>query len=277
MINLRKRWYPAVYGTLSVTLLLNSARDAARGGAQRRSAFAELATHAGPATYLASLYLRRRGRTSTALPVLRGSGLAGALLSTALTPRRPASWATWATVAANELYLRWYARLHRVPSSALQVGAPLPDATLTGLDGQPVRLRDLRGTPTAILMYRGNWCPLCVAQVGELAARWRELADLGVRVVLVSPQGDAQTRRLAARFDVPFTYLLDPELHAAASLGLVHRDGVPVGLLGYGADTVFPTVIVTDRAGTVVFCDQTDDYRLRPDPELILSALRGVA
>lgn len=72
-----------------------------------------------------------------------------------------------------------------------------------------------------------------------------------------------------------FRYLTDTGAVAAASLGIRHDAGVPPGVtqLGYDADTVFPTVIVIDQSGTVVFSDQTDDYRVRPEPALFITAL----
>lgn len=269
-----KRWYPVVYGSTSGVLLALAARAAWRGPG-RALAIAQLIVHAGPPAFLASLYLRGRGRTSVNLPLLRGSGLVGAMLAAGLAPRRSSSWSGWLTVAANEAYVRWYAKLGRGASTVLRVGATMPEVEFTAPGGRLVAVSEFRGAPTALLFYRGNWCPLCVAQIGELAARWRALADLGVRVALISPQDDAHTRQLAARFDVAFEYLRDPGLKAASALGIVHRGGVPVGMVGYDADTVFPTLVVLDRRGTVVFCDQTDDYRLRPDPELVIAALRS--
>lgn len=92
---------------------------------------------------------------------------------------------------------------------------------------------------------------------------------------MVSPQPLDETRALAERFGVTFRYLADPAASAAASLGIRHDGGVPPGVtqLGYEADTVFPTVIVIDESGTVVFSDQTDDYRVRPEPALFIAAL----
>ena len=44
--------------------------------------------------------------------------------------------------------------------------------------------------------------------------------------------------------------------------------------LGYDSDTVMPTVIITDREGRVVWTDETDNYRVRPEPETFLQVLR---
>jgi hypothetical protein len=35
-----------------------------------------------------------------------------------------------------------------------------------------------------------------------------------------------------------------------------------------------PTVVVTNASGTIVFSDQTDNYRVRPEPDVFLAILR---
>jgi len=36
-----------------------------------------------------------------------------------------------------------------------------------------------------------------------------------------------------------------------------------------------PTVIITDEDGKFLFSDETDNYRVRPEPELFLEILRA--
>jgi peroxiredoxin len=124
-----------------------------------------------------------------------------------------------------------------------------------------------------LLFYRGNWCPLCMAQVGEIATRWREVEATGAQVFLISPQDESHTRSLASRHEVGFRYLRDEGLVAARRLGLLDANGTPAGMIGYASDTVLPTLVVTDGEGRIVFADQTDNYRVRPTPDTVLAAL----
>lgn len=176
----------------------------------------------------------------------------------------------------SALYQLWYSRFGRTRSEALAVGAPLPDIRLQDASGRTVAVRDL---PGAVLMifYRGNWCPLCMAQIREVAARYRELAARGVETLLVSSQPASHTAELAAKFDVPLRFLVDPAGRAASELGILAIRGTPPGLeaLGYASDTAMPTVILTDASKRIVFCDQTDNYRVRPEPETFLRILDG--
>ena len=78
---------------------------------------------------------------------------------------------------------------------------------------------------------------------------------------------------------MPLQFWRDPELTAAATLEIVHRNALPagLGLLGYDPDAVLPTVIVLDANGRVLLADQTDNYRLRPEPATFLAALDEAA
>ena len=176
-------------------------------------------------------------------------------------------------------YVFVYSRLSRPHAGTVALGARLPDFVLQEASGVPVHSSEFDGQPTLLLFYRGNWCPLCMAQILEVAAAYRRLTDAGVEVALISPQPAHETAKLAAKFDVPFRFLIDTDLSAARALGVAADGGVPVGLdmMGYGTDTVFPTVIATDANGAVIFVDETDNYSVRPEPETFLSIFDGLS
>ncbi|KAA1250829.1 AhpC/TSA family protein [Mycobacterium simiae] len=227
---------------------------------------------------LAAFLRLRRGRTGRNLPVMSAAAVIAVVVAVLGGVVGKTPWPALAAVlawATTQAYARWYTRLDRVGQDALEVGNPMPEFEVVDLDGSVVRSLDFLGRPVVMVFIRGNWCPLCVAQVRELAGQYRALADRGVQVMLISPQPLDETRALADRFGVPFRYLQDPGAQAAQQLGLRHEGGVPPGLsvLGYQPDTVFPTVIVADAHGRIVFSDQTDDYRLRPEPATFLAAL----
>jgi len=160
-------------------------------------------------------------------------------------------------------------------SGSLTVGSQLSEFELPDSRGEVFRSAGLSGSPAVIMFYRGNWCPLCMAQIKEIASRYRDLESMGINVVLISPQPDQQSQKLASQYDVPFRFLVDENNKLAESMGVALKNGVPVGLPGgYGPDTVLPTLIVTNEKGTIVFCDQTDNYRVRPEPDVFLAILR---
>lgn len=229
---------------------------------------------------IVSFYGLRKGRTSRNLTVMTAIASVATAVAIGASIAVGTGWPAAIAILGlltTQFYARWYSRLDRKRQASLEVGARLPNFEVLDIDGTVVSSESFLGNPTAFIFIRGNWCPLCVAQVRELAGQYQTLAARGIEVALISPQPLDETRALADRFDVAFRYLTDPAAVAATSLGIRHEGGVPPGVtkLGYEADTVFPTVIVIDEAGTVVFSDQTDDYRMRPEPALFIAALES--
>ena len=230
--------------------------------------------------FLIWLFVRRPARTTAHLFGVTCFAWLGACLAVfgTLTASDPDWWPVLYALPLGLggflLYLLWYSRLAS-RGRQLQLLSKLPDITLLRLDGTPVTNSDLLGNPVVWLFFRGNWCPLCVAQIHEIAALYRQLSEQGITVALVSPQPAKKTRALARRFDVPLLFLQDKDNAAAETLGIAHFDGVPVGLglFGYGRHSVMPTVLVTNGDGEVIFLDQSDNYRLRPEPQTFLKVI----
>lgn len=218
-------------------------------------------------------------RTSANLPWLGIAAVAGTVLAAwAVMARGAEPQALWLTVAGMlglMLYVHWYSRLPQ-RKMRLEPGSQLPAFTLKALDGSEVSSDTLAQGPSVLIFYRGNWCPLCMAQINELAGTYWKLAALGVRVALISPQPHDQTLALSRRFDIDFDFLTDENNQAARTLGIAVPHGLPMGLqiMGYHSETVMPTVIITDQEGRVLWADETDNYRVRPEPDLFLEVLQ---
>lgn len=171
------------------------------------------------------------------------------------------------------LFNFWYSSYGRRLNPLLDVGNRLPSFSAEDHDGEPVSSEVLLGRPALIMFFRGNWCPFCLAQVKEITSRYKELIDRGVSVTLISPQPHGLTKRVAEEYGVPFNFWVDTGNHAAEKLQIAVRDGVPAGIRGYDKDTVMPTVIITDADGNIIYTDQTNNYRVRPNPDEFLRAL----
>ena len=174
------------------------------------------------------------------------------------------------------VYVYWYSSFNGRESSQLRVGQTLPEFELKDTAGEPVKSTSLTDKPAIWIFYRGNWCPLCMAQIKELVGQYKQLQELGVRVALISPQPHKFTIGLARKFDVPFDFLTDEDNRAARALGIANPHGLPMGMqvLGYDSETVLPTVIITDAGGRILWAHETDNYRIRPEPGVYLTVLR---
>jgi len=125
------------------------------------------------------------------------------------------------------------------------VGAPAPDFVLTALDGQPVRLSDLKGQ-VVLLNFWATWCGPCEAEMPAIQDRYTTFKGQGLVVLGINQDEEAETvRAFVERLGLSFTILLDPgavvgELYRARGLPMtfiVDRDGqIVIQKVGYMSD-----------------------------------------
>jgi peroxiredoxin len=127
---------------------------------------------------------------------------------------------TWRGLMALLLALgvAWIA-LSRVPAEATsahrdrapspQTGFAAPDFTLESIDGQTVRLSDLRGQ-AVLINFWATWCPPCRAEMPAIQQAYDRYRDQGFTVLAVNLQeSDAQVRAFADQFSLTFPILMD--------------------------------------------------------------------
>jgi peroxiredoxin len=164
--------------------------------------------------------------------------------------------------------------LRRTPDS-LRPGSPLPEFTAADEQGRTLRSAELQGSPAILLFVRGNWCPFCTAQVRELTDHYKEIVNLGARLILLTPRPLETTRRVAKFFEVDFEFWLDDGLAVTKQLGLLQKSGVPKSYdTEYGRDTIWPTAIVVDPAGIIRYTELSKHISDRPDPEVLIRELK---
>lgn len=229
---------------------------------------------------LTQLTLRPAPRTSENLPLLLLIAAIGVMVAGwEQFIEGTSGWGPTSVALAAALlflmYVFWFSRFGRFDSVHLMVGNKLPSFSLVDTDGNSFSSASLEGDPAIVMFYRGNWCPICMAQVAELADRHEDISALGIQVALISPQSAERSRELAEKYDVPFKFLVDEDGKVAEALGIASKNNVPVGLPGgYSAHSVLPTVVVANENGTILYSDQTDNYRVRPEPDIFLAILR---
>jgi peroxiredoxin len=160
---------------------------------------------------------------------------------------------------------------------ALKSGHSLPDFPAADEQGNPIRSVQVVGSPTVMLFVRGNWCPFCTRQVEGLTRHYKDIVDLGAKLIFVTPTPLETTRRVAEFFEVEFEFWMDNELAAARQLGLVMSAAVPDdSQKEYGTDTVWPTAFVIDAAGIIRYSKLSRMVIDRPDPKLLLNELKKI-
>lgn len=277
-MNYLKRSFVVPYFLAQIVVVMHSILAIGNEGVLTAWLGALIATLPAAAVFV-MIMLGYFARTSENLPLILVGGALGTVLAFTLPSVHPLPvfYASVVGLMGGVLYIFWYSRFGERDNSKLRLGTLLPDFTLYQTSGEPLHSAQIRQSPALLLFYRGNWCPLCMVQIREIAEQYRELEQRGVRVYLVSPQPQTQTRSLADKFSIPMHFLVDRDLAVAKSLNIAVDNAVPLGVSGYDADSVMPTVIISDEKGEIIFADLTDNYRVRPEPQTFLRILDQAA
>lgn len=175
--------------------------------------------------------------------------------------------------------------------SGIGAGDMAPDFTLPDADGRQMALTTLlEDGPVVLVFYRGGWCPYCNLQLRAYQAALPEMAEFGARLVAVSPELPDNTLVTSKANALSFPVLSDVGNHVAQAYGLVYTLPVEIQDALRSSNKILPSYNGDDSwqlpipASFVIGADKTIgaayhdvDYRSRPSPETILSALRALA
>lgn len=170
---------------------------------------------------------------------------------------------------------------------ALKAGDTAPDFTLEDADGNSVSSRALlaRG-PLVATFYRGVWCPYCNHDLQALEEIRPEIEARGARLVALSPQTPANSRKSQRDNKLGFPILSDAGTAVAAEFGL--RFALPDDLIvvyrQFGNDLPkinddpvwvlpMPARYVIGTDGVIAYAEVNPDYTRRPDPSDLLPVL----
>lgn len=174
---------------------------------------------------------------------------------------------------------------------ALKVGDKAPEFTLADANGTNVTLADMLATgPVVLTFYRGVWCPYCNLELEALQEALPAIEAHGARLIAITPQTAANSRKVGRTQALTFPILTDPMGEVAAAFGL--RFTMPPELVeiykGFGNDLTMvnadpewrlpmPARYVIAQNGTIVYAEINPDYTQRPDPSEMLPALEAQA
>jgi thioredoxin-dependent peroxiredoxin len=129
----------------------------------------------------------------------------------------------------------------------IAVGRVAPDFTLPTDEGEPLRLRALRGRPVVLYFYPADDTETCTKEACAFRDIFPRFDASGAAVLGVSPDDVRSHARFRAKYDLPFTLLADTE-HAVAERYGVWREKTTFGRTYMG---VVRTTFVIDAEGRV--------------------------
>lgn len=131
------------------------------------------------------------------------------------TERGRWQWKLAALVAVGLFALfAWTSRDRHAP---IDVGSRAPDYAAATLDGDSLRLKDLRGDVVLVNIW-ATWCPPCIREMPALQRLHEALGSAGLRVLGVNVDNAAfggdpleMVHSFVNEMDLTFDILLDPE------------------------------------------------------------------
>jgi len=185
---------------------------------------------------------------------------------------------------------RLVARLEQAGAggSAPRIGEAMPPFLLPDEHGRLVSLADVIAEgPAAIAFHRGHWCPYCQINARALAEADARAADVGGRIVAITPEQQQFTAQHRAEAAAAYTILSDIANGYALSLNLAIWVGAEMQrfMSEFGRDLAryqgnpswflpIPATFVVARDGTIRARFVDPDYRRRMDVDVMIEALR---
>ena len=129
----------------------------------------------------------------------------------------------------------------------LEIGMKAPDFTLFDKDGNTVSLSDFLGRKVVLYFYPKDNTPGCTRQACAFAGSYEAFKSREVVVIGVSKDSAASHLKFAAKYDLPFILLSDPELQAIQAFD-VWQEKKLYGKVNMG---VVRTTYVIDENGVI--------------------------
>ena len=171
----------------------------------------------------------------------------------------------------------------------LLIGASVPGGPVRTIDGESTCLKKtVMGEPTVVVFYRGGWCGYCRGHLENLEALKGDLADLGFRIIVVSPDKPGKLAETRDKLGISYTLISDSDMRGATNYGIAyqvddetlkHYNEYEIVLGEYSGRNhtllPVPSVFIVDAGGTVQFTYVNPNYRERLTDEVILAMARA--
>jgi len=168
----------------------------------------------------------------------------------------------------------------------LLVGAFARDVVVQTPIGDEIRLSSIwTKKPTALIFYRGGWCPYCNRQLSGLRKIEADLSAIGFQIVAISPDKPEKLRNTIASAHLAYTLLSDKRAAAARSFGIAFKvdDETLENYQKYNIDIEensgathhvlpVPSVFILGTDGRVNFQYVNPEYKIRLAPSVLLAA-----
>lgn len=154
-------------------------------------------------------------------------------------------------------------------SNDLSTGDAAPDFTTATDTGEILSLSDLRGKKVVLYFYPKDDTPGCTKQACGFRDSYADFEAHGALVFGVSPQGEGSHAKFRAKYDLPFTLLVDEDHKIAEAYGVWGEKK----MYGRSYMGVTRSHFVIDEAGTIV--DAQAKISPKESPTKALASVSG--
>ncbi len=170
----------------------------------------------------------------------------------------------------------------------LKPPAKAPAVVIQGMDSKPVHLDAiLKGKKTAIVFYRGGWCPFCNRQLADLQTALPDLNAAGYQLIAISPDLPAELMKSNEKYSLGYTLYSDSKAVAMEAFGVAFRvepalvdkykNSYHIDLEAASGEThhilPVPTVYLINQKGQITYIYSNPDYKVRlKGSELVAAA-----
>ena len=107
----------------------------------------------------------------------------------------------------------------------IEEGVVAPGFRLRNAAGEQVALADFAGRPVVLYFYPRDATPGCTAEACGFRDLWQPLCEAGAVVLGVSPDSPESHRAFAAKYELPFPLLSDPDKKVMRKYGAFGGEG----------------------------------------------------
>lgn len=158
----------------------------------------------------------------------------------------------------------------------LHAGAAFPsiNVALSKDESIPLGVPVNQGSWQLVLVYRGRHCPLCTKYLNQLQTYKEQLSALGVDIIAVSGDSEAQLREHRSRLDVDFPIAYGLSLEQMKTLGLYISD--PRSEQETDHPFAEPGLFIVNEHGTIQVVDISNNPFVRPELQALVNGIAWI-
>ncbi|WP_419172463.1 peroxiredoxin family protein [Halobacteriovorax sp.] len=104
----------------------------------------------------------------------------------------------------------------------LKAGEKVPNLALKSITGKEYQLDNL-DKKTALIFYRGSWCPYCIKQLKSVQSEVMSKTDKNSQILVISVDRAAVAKKMKDKNKFTFDVISDPKAQSLLAFNIVNK------------------------------------------------------